>query len=134
MKLEKKKRSNLTDKHVGSRVRMRRLMLHVSQGRLANALGVTFQQVQKYEKGTNRISASRLQQISDFLKVPVLFFFEGAPNSDAKGSVEYPGYVMTFFATSDGLALASAFMQIRKAKLRHSIIDMVEQLAVSRRI
>jgi transcriptional regulator with XRE-family HTH domain len=133
MKLEKKKIFNLTDKHVGSRVRMRRLMLHVSQERLADALGITFQQVQKYEKGTNRISASRLQQISEFLKVPVLFFFEGAPNSDAKGSVEHPDYVRAFFATSDGLALASAFMQIRKAKLRHTIVDMVEQLAVGGR-
>ncbi len=67
-----------TDKNVGTRVRMRRLMLHVTQQHLASALGISFQQVQKYQKGTNRISASRLQQISDVLKVPVSFFFEGA--------------------------------------------------------
>src|SRR5580704_14977680 len=70
-----------TDKHVGNRVRMRRLMLGMSQEKLADQLGLTFQQVQKYEKGTNRISASRLQEISHVLEVPVPFFFEGAPQS-----------------------------------------------------
>ena len=68
------KNPNPTDKHVGSRIRMRRLMLHKSQTELANALGITFQQVQKYEKSTNRVSASRLQQTSEFLGVPVSFF------------------------------------------------------------
>ena len=71
------------DKHVGSRVRMRRMMLAMSQEKLGAALGLTFQQVQKYEKGTNRIGASRLQQISQILQVPVAFFFEGAPNASA---------------------------------------------------
>ena len=76
-----KKAPNPTDKHVGSRVRMRRMMLSMSQEKLGDALGLTFQQVQKYEKGTNRIGASRLQQISHILQVPVSFFFEGAPNA-----------------------------------------------------
>ena len=74
-----KKSPNPVDKHVGSRVRMRRLMLDMSQEKLGSALGLTFQQVQKYEKGTNRIGASRLQHISEILQVPVAFFFEGAP-------------------------------------------------------
>src|SRR6202046_816345 len=74
-----KKAPNPTDKHVGSRVRMRRMMLGMSQEKLGDALGLTFQQVQKYEKGTNRIGASRLQQIPQILQVPVAFFFEGAP-------------------------------------------------------
>ena len=74
-----KKAPNPIDKHVGSRVRMRRMMLSMSQEKLGDALGLTFQQVQKYEKGTNRIGASRLQQISNILQVPVSFFFEGAP-------------------------------------------------------
>src|SRR5947207_14839601 len=74
-----KKAPNPIDKHVGSRVRMRRMMLGMSQEKLGDALGLTFQQVQKYEKGTNRIGASRLQQISLILQVPVGFFFEGAP-------------------------------------------------------
>jgi transcriptional regulator with XRE-family HTH domain len=73
-----KKAPNPTDHHVGSRVRMRRMMLGMSQEKLGGALGLTFQQVQKYEKGTNRIGASRLQQISHILQVPVEFFFEGA--------------------------------------------------------
>ncbi len=75
-----KKAPNPIDKHVGSRVRMRRMMLSMSQEKLGDALNLTFQQVQKYEKGTNRIGASRLQQISNILQVPVSFFFEGAPN------------------------------------------------------
>ena len=75
-----KKTPNPTDKHVGSRVRMRRMMLSMSQEKLGDALDLTFQQVQKYEKGTNRIGASRLQQISQILQVPVSFFFEGAPH------------------------------------------------------
>src|SRR2546429_9554774 len=75
-----KKAPNRIDKHVGSRVRMRRMMLSMSQEKLGDALGLTFQQVQKYEKGTNRIGASRLQQISLILQVPVSFFFEGAPS------------------------------------------------------
>ena len=70
-----------TDKYVGARLRMRRLMLDMSQSEIANALGLTFQQVQKYEKGTNRISASRLQHLCVILKVPVPFFFDGAPPS-----------------------------------------------------
>ena len=78
-----KKLLNLTDKHVGSRVRMRRLMLDLSQSGLATALGVTFQQVQKYEKGANRISASRLHHISNVLQVPIPFFFEGLPRHSA---------------------------------------------------
>ena len=75
-----KKAPNPIDKHVGSRVRMRRMMLSMSQEKLGDALSLTFQQVQKYEKGTNRIGASRLQQIAQILQVPVSFFFEGAPN------------------------------------------------------
>ena len=78
-----KKAPNLTDQHVGKRVRMRRLMLAMSQEKLAAALGLTFQQVQKYERGANRIGASRLQQMSHILQVPVGFFFEGAPNAPA---------------------------------------------------
>src|SRR5208283_3719739 len=90
-----KKIPNPIDRHVGSRVRMRRVMLGMSQEKLGDALGLTFQQVQKYEKGTNRIGASRLQQISQILQVPVAFFFEGAPIvpgefAPAPGSQEAP--------------------------------------------
>jgi transcriptional regulator with XRE-family HTH domain len=128
-----KKAPNPTDKHVGSRVRMRRMMLSMSQEKLGDALGLTFQQVQKYEKGTNRIGASRLQQISHILQVPVSFFFEGAPpiagQSDGMGEAPSPAYVSDFLATSDGLALTRAFMRIGSAKLRRRIVDLVEQIA-----
>src|SRR5215510_8830833 len=101
-----KKAPNPVDKHVGSRVRMRRMMLGMSQEKLGDALGLTFQQVQKYEKGTNRIGASRLQQIAHILQVPVAFFFEDVPRQhEALGEViEAPsaGYVSEFLASTDG--------------------------------
>jgi len=132
-----KKAPNPIDKHVGSRVRMRRMMLGMSQEKLGNSLGLTFQQVQKYEKGTNRIGASRLQQISHILQVPVAFFFEGAPNVGGAARMEgiseapSPAYVADFLATSDGLALTKAFMRIGDSKLRRRIVDLVEQIASS---
>jgi transcriptional regulator with XRE-family HTH domain len=101
------KSPNPTDKHVSARVRMRRLMLDMSQTNLGDALGLTFQQIQKYEKGTNRIGASRLQHISHVLQVPISFFFEGyspgALGEDA--AMPTPSYVDDFLATSDGLSL-----------------------------
>jgi transcriptional regulator with XRE-family HTH domain len=128
-----KKAPNPIDKHVGSRVRMRRMMLSMSQEKLGDALGLTFQQVQKYEKGTNRIGASRLQQISSILQVPVAFFFEGAPNlqSQHEGLKEAPSpaFVSDFLATSEGLALTKAFMRIKETKLRRRIVDLVEEIA-----
>lgn len=129
-----KKAPNPIDKHVGSRVRMRRMMLSMSQEKLGDALGLTFQQVQKYEKGTNRIGASRLQQIAQILQVPVSFFFEGAPHSGAQPSVGMseapsPAYVSDFLATSDGLSLTKSFMKIKSSKLRRRIVDLVEQIA-----
>lgn len=127
-----KKTPNPTDKHVGSRVRMRRMMLSMSQEKLGDALGLTFQQVQKYEKGTNRIGASRLQQISNILQVPVSFFFEGAPNAgehSRTGDAPSPAYVSDFLATSDGLSLTKSFMKIKNPKLRRRIVDLVEQIA-----
>src|SRR6185436_11333641 len=128
-----KKAPNPIDKHVGSRVRMRRMMLGMSQEKLGDALGLTFQQVQKYEKGTNRIGASRLQQISLILQVSVSFFFEGAPPPPGKsyglGEAPSPAYVTDFLATTDGLTLVKAFMRIRSAKLRRRLVDLVQEMA-----
>jgi transcriptional regulator with XRE-family HTH domain len=129
-----KKVPNPIDRHVGSRVRMRRMMLGMSQEKLGDALALTFQQVQKYEKGANRIGASRLQQIAHILQVPVAFFFEGAPSGSADGATGLseapsPAYVSDFLATSDGLALTKAFVRIKDAKLRRRIVDLVEQIA-----
>jgi transcriptional regulator with XRE-family HTH domain len=128
-----RKSPDLTDKHVGNRVRMRRLMLGVSQTKLADALGITFQQVQKYEKGANRISASRLQQMSNFLEAPIPFFFEGLPSASdrpaKKDGALASSDVFQSLATSEGLSLAKSFMQIKRPHLRRRIVSLVESLA-----
>jgi transcriptional regulator with XRE-family HTH domain len=111
-------------------VRMRRMMLGMSQSTLANGLDLTFQQVQKYEKGTNRISASRLQHISQILQLPVTFFFEGTPGqSKAKDDAPSLACVTDFLATRNGLALTKAFMKIKDDKLRRNIVNLVEEIA-----
>jgi transcriptional regulator with XRE-family HTH domain len=122
---------NPTDKHVGTRVRMRRMMLGMSQTALGDALDITFQQIQKYEKGINRISASRLQQIGHTLQVPVPFFFEGlpdvpAPVPNSKEPQHSANQCMDFMATRDGLALAKAFMRIADVEMRRRIVNLVE--------
>jgi transcriptional regulator with XRE-family HTH domain len=123
------------DKHVGSRVRMRRMMLAMSQQKLADRLGLTFQQVQKYEKGTNRIGASRLQQIAHILQVPVAFFFEGAPNASVqRGSHERAlsiAQIDDFVSDSNGLRLIGAFMRIDNADLRRKIVMLCKKLPVT---
>jgi transcriptional regulator with XRE-family HTH domain len=109
---------------------MRRLVLGMSQTKLGEKLGLTFQQVQKYEKGTNRIGASRLHHIANILQVPVAFFFEDIPGQPkAKNDAPSPAYVSDFLASADGLALTKAFMQIKGAKLRRSIVDVVKEIA-----
>ena len=139
-----KKAPNPIDQHVGSRVRMRRMMLAMGQQALGAALGLTFQQVQKYEKGTNCIGASRLQQISHILQVPVAFFFEGmasmpttaaAPNASAphgsNGSKLSMAEINDFISDSDGLLLRliGAFMRIDNAALRRRIVMLVQEIA-----
>src|SRR5215471_12385881 len=128
-----KKAPNPTDRHVGRRVRMRRLILAMSQEKLAAALGLTFQQVQKYEKGTNRIGASRLQQMSHILQVPVSFFFEGAPNASAlhgsNGSALSMAQIDDFVSDLDGLRLMRAFMRIDNATLRRRIVMLMQEIA-----
>ena len=126
------KAPNPIDKHVGARVRMRRLLVGMSQEKLGTALGITFQQIQKYEKGTNRIGASRLQQISGVLGVPVSYFFEDAQGealsntgfADKKGD-----YVADFLATSEGLQLTKSFMKVKDPKVRRRIVDLVASIA-----
>jgi transcriptional regulator with XRE-family HTH domain len=131
--LPRKKAANPTDQHVGTRVRVRRKMLAMSQQRLGAALGLTFQQVQKYEKGAVRIGASRLQQISHILQVPVEFFFEGAPNAStphgSNGSALSTAQIDDFVSDSDGLRLIGAFMRIDNAALRRRIVMLVQEIA-----
>ena len=125
----RKKSPNLTDQHVGSRVRMRRVMLKLSQTDLADGLGVSFQQVQKYEKGANRIGASRLQHISRILQVPVAFFFDAVSQLPPSVTKDQPLTELTeFMATRDGIALAKAFMQIDNMQLRRRLVELVEQI------
>jgi transcriptional regulator with XRE-family HTH domain len=106
----------------------------MSQTDVADALGLTFQQVQKYGKGTNRIGASRLQHISQILQVPVPFFFEGGPAApglrpSGRETAVPVSYVTDFLATSDGLSLVKAFMLIKDPKLRRAIVRLVEEIA-----
>ncbi|MDT6939846.1 helix-turn-helix domain-containing protein [Brucella pseudogrignonensis] len=131
--IENKKKPNPIDVHVGSRIRLRRNMLGLSQEKLGESLGITFQQIQKYEKGTNRVGASRLQAISAILTVPVSFFFEDAPGS----SVTQAGfaedneatYVVDFLNSNEGVQLTRAFTKISDPKVRRKIIDLVKSLA-----
>jgi transcriptional regulator with XRE-family HTH domain len=132
-RIVEKRSPNRVDKHVGNRVRMRRKMLSMSQEKLGDALGLTFQQVQKYECGANRIPVSRLQHLSHILQVPAAFFFEGAPNlhgaTHGMKEAPLPAYASDFLATSDGLSLTKAFMRIKEPKLRRRIVNLVKGIA-----
>jgi transcriptional regulator with XRE-family HTH domain len=128
------KAPNPVDRHVGSRMRMRRMLIGMSQEKLGEALGITFQQIQKYEKGTNRIGASRLHHIARVLGVPIEFFYEGAPQVGAvQGFAESPasGYVADFLTTSEGLELVKAFIAIKDPKVRRRIVDLAKALGQS---
>jgi transcriptional regulator with XRE-family HTH domain len=121
------------DRLVGSRVRMRRMMVGVTQEKLGDACGITFQQIQKYEKGTNRIGASRLHQIARILEVPVEFFYEGATsdqNSGGPSVVDQNARSITeFLATPEGLELVRAFMAVPEKRLRRRIVDLARAVA-----
>src|SRR5262249_49779134 len=132
--LARKKGPNPIDQHVGSRVRMRRLMLAMSQEKLGEALGLTLQQVKKYEKGTERIRAIRLEQISNILQVPVAFFFEGAADvlaPQGSGSALSMAEIDDFISISDseGLRLIRAFLRIDNAALRRRFVMLVQEIA-----
>jgi transcriptional regulator with XRE-family HTH domain len=104
-------------------------MLGMSQEKLATALNLTFQQVQKYENGTNRVGASRMQSIADVLGVPVSFFFEGAPSAaSADTSGHNIEYITEFISSSEGLAIALAFSKIKDARIKRRLVELVEAL------
>lgn len=130
------RRPNPIDAHVGSRVRMRRMLLGMSQEKLGEHLGLTFQQVQKYEKGVNRIGASRLYEMAKVLGVAVQFFYEEAPGdspakSNLPGFSETPdeSYVVEFLSSREGLELNKAFVKITDPRLRRTVIDLVRSLS-----
>jgi len=131
---EVKKKPDPIDIHVGSRVRLRRAMMGMSQEKLGDRLGITFQQIQKYEKGTNRMGASRLQNIAAVLNTPVAFFFEDAPQTvdstaeEGENESKSPNYIVEFLSSSEGLQLNRAFMKIENPNIRRRIIDLVKSL------
>jgi transcriptional regulator with XRE-family HTH domain len=131
-----KRNPNPIDVHVGSRVRMRRMLIGMSQEKLGEQLGLTFQQVQKYEKGSNRVSASRLYQMGRILGVNVQYFFDELPHSSASavpemGFAESAGepIIMDFLTSSEGLQLNKAFTQIKDPSVRRKVVELVRTLA-----
>lgn len=127
------------DRHVGRRIRMRRIQVGMSQERLAESLGVTFQQVQKYEKGANRITMNRMRIVSQVLGVPMAYFTEGAPGEEATGlgggfaEGRQADYASELFASPEGVALARAFASIEDPKVRRRVVDLVTTLAEGQR-
>ena len=126
--MSKTKAANAIDKHVGAKVRMRRLMLGFSQTKLAVGLGLSFQQVQKYESGANRIGASRLQHIANILKVEPSFFFDDAGQTAKAGDAKRQAHITEFMASRDGLALVKAFTAIKDERLRRRLVELVERI------
>jgi len=130
------KKPHLVDQHVGSRVRLRRMLLGMSQERLGESIGITFQQVQKYEKGVNRIGASRLLQISEILDVPVEFFFEEAPHIDGRrepgmAEADSETFILEFLNSREGLELNRAFAKIADPKVRKRVVNLVRSLSAT---
>ena len=121
------------DTHIGQRIRARRFLLGMNQTELADAAGITFQQVQKYENGTNRVGASRLQQFSEALGVPPSYFFEGAPTAGKKRPAPQEGElsendIFSFLGTREGVALVRAFMAIKQKAIRKTAVSFLETL------
>jgi len=126
-----KKNTNPVDAQVGSRVRLRRMLIGMSQERLGELLGLTFQQVQKYEKGLNRIGAGRLFDIARILGVPIDYFYEGLAGGSSRGFAENDASppIVEFMSSSEGLQLALAFTSIKEPKVRKRVLDLVKSLA-----
>ena len=131
--LARDRRPNPIDVYVGSRLRLGRKILSVTQEKLAENLGVTFQQVQKYERGLNRISASRLHQAAQILDVPVTFFFPQAdpPHSDEADCADDRSEVMGFLCSSEGLELNRAFAQIKDPSMRRRVLELIRSIAAA---
>lgn len=127
------RRANPIDVHVGTRVRLRRMLLGMSQEKLGEHLGLTFQQIQKYEKGINRIGASRLFDLAQVLGVPVQFFYEelavGANGGAGFADRPAESYAAEFLGSREGLELNKAFARITDSRVRRSIVDLVRAFA-----
>lgn len=130
-----KKQPSSIDAHVGSRVRLRRMLIGMSQEKLGELLGLTFQQVQKYEKGANRIGASRLYDISTILNVPVQYFFEELPQATNNGlnghgmsEPDREPFVMDFVSSTEGLQLIRSYTKVTDPRVRKRILELVKSL------
>ena len=127
-----KKQANPIDAQVGNRLRLRRMMIGMSQERLGELLGLTFQQVQKYEKGVNRIGAGRLFEIARILGVPIFYFYESVSEqlANAPGFTETESPpVLEFVSSGEGLQLSLAYMRIKDPKVRKRVLDLVKSLS-----
>jgi transcriptional regulator with XRE-family HTH domain len=128
-----KKQANPIDAQVGNRVRLRRMLVGMSQEKLGEMLGLTFQQVQKYEKGVNRIGAGRLYQVANILGVPISYFYEDVSEREPDGLLPANDHatppVMELLSSNEGLQLALAFMRIREAKVRKRVLELVKSLS-----
>jgi transcriptional regulator with XRE-family HTH domain len=127
------RRTTAVDTHVGLKIRARRNLLGMSQTELADTAGITFQQIQKYEKGANRVGAGRLQQFSEALGVPPSYFFEGVPTVGKKTPAPQEGElsedtIVSFLGTREGAALVRAFMAIKQKPIRQTAIAFLETL------
>ncbi|GAA5098541.1 helix-turn-helix transcriptional regulator [Bartonella acomydis] len=127
---ETRKKPDPIDIYVGTRIRLRRNILGLTQEKLGEKLGVTFQQIQKYEKGTNRIGASRLQAIAEIMDVPVSYFFDkGLQTQHVEGFTESDNDFIDFCSSNEGIQLMRAFTNISDAKVRRKIIDLAKALS-----
>ena len=134
---ENKKKPNPIDTHVGSRIRLRRNMIGMSQEKLGESLGITFQQIQKYEKGMNRISVARLVDIAKILNVDIDFFFDGIKSGKTEAGFAdsgAPPYVADMMSTPEGLQLVRTFASIKSSKIRKSIVQLVSTLAAQEEV
>jgi len=120
---------NTTDVYIGKRLRMLRLSRGLSQTDIANQLGITFQQIQKYENGRNRIGAGRLREMANLLGVSAVYFFKDGPRVKSANPAE--SSTTELLSRKDSLALSQAFSRIRDRAIRRHVVDLVEQLADS---
>ena len=132
-KASKPRDATQVDTHIGQKIRARRNLLGLSQTELADAAGITFQQIQKYEMGANRVGSSRLLQFSEALGVPPSYFFDGAPTVGKKISAPQEGElpessIISFLGTREGAALVRAFLAIKEKPIRHNLIEFIASL------
>jgi len=124
-----KRSGDARDAEIGRRIRALRLERGLSQTDLGNLLGVTFQQIQKYERGANRVAAGRLQRVAEALEVPITFFYEGSTSGEDRGDVDTIDVGLGFLETAGAVRLVRAFSRIRDPEMRRTVMELVEKIA-----